>query len=150
MIHISHQLVHAVSFAISDSDSMLDNEFTNNIKFTLKNGESIDLDQRRVRIRENNNGLMAISYLAPFFETMDLENFFEEVLTSEELSMNIADTGDFTVRFRGMVEGKGKELPENLAHKIILLQEPVNLDPRENIRLKGFSRFKLRDEISEN
>lgn len=150
MIHISHQLVHAVSFAISDSDSMLDNEFTNNIKFTLKNGESIDLDQRRVRIRENNNGLMAISYLAPFFETMDLENFFEEVLTSEELSMNIADTGDFTVRFRGMVDGKGKELSENMDYKIILLQEPVNLDPRENIRLTGFSRFKLRDEISEN
>ena len=129
---------------------MFDGEFTNNIKLTLKNGESIDLDQRRVHIRENETGLMAISYLAPFFETMDLENFFEEVLTSEELSMNIADTGDFTVRFRGMVEGKGKELPENLAHKIILLQEPVNLDPRENIQLTGFSRFKLRDEISEN
>ncbi len=150
MIHILRLHVHAVSFAISDSDSMLNNELADNIKLTLKNGESIDLDQKRVKIRENENGLMAISYVAPFFETMDLENFFDEVLTSEELSMNIADTGDFTVRFRGMVDGKGKELPESLSHKIILLQEPVNLDPRENIQLTGFSRFRLRDEISEN
>ena len=72
-------------------------------------------------------------------------SFFDDVVASEELSMNIADTGEFTVRFRGVVDGKGKELPENIVHKIIILQEPVNLDPRDNIQYAGFSRFKLRD-----
>ena len=89
---------------------------------------------------------MAISYVAPYFEAVDIENFFDGVLTSEEVMMNISDTGDMAVRFMGMVDGKGKELPENLEHRIILLQEPVNLDPRENIQLTGFSRFKLKDD----
>ena len=63
--------------------------------------------------------------------------------------MDIGGTGDFTVSFRGIVEGKGKNFPQNLDHRIILLQEPVNLDPRVNIQTKGFSRFKLKSEISE-
>ena len=125
---------------------MVDEEFSNTIRITLKNGDSIELDQGRLHIRENDNGLMAISYVAPYFEAVDIENFFDGVLTSEEVMMNISDTGDMAVRFRGMVDGKGKELPENLEHRIILLQEPVNLDPRENIQLTGFSRFKLKDD----
>lgn len=148
MIHILLQLVLAVSFAISD-DIMLDCEFSNQIKLTLKNGQSIVLDQRRVQIRENENGLMAVSYVAPVFEAMDIENFFDEVLSSEKLSMNIGDTGDFTVSFRGIVDGKGKNFPQNLDHKIILLQEPTCLDPRVNIQTTGFSKFKIRGKLSE-
>lgn len=125
---------------------MIDEEFSNTIRITLKNGNSIELDQGRIHIRENENGLMAVSYVAPYFEAVDIENFFDGVLTSEEVMMNISDTGDVAVRFRGMVDGKGKELPENLEHRIILLQEPINLDPRENIQLTGFSRFKLKDD----
>jgi len=124
---------------------MLNGEFSNTLRLTLNDGSSIELDQNRVQIRENKNGLMAVSYVAPFFETMDIENFFDDVVASEELSMNIADTGEFTVRFRGVVDGKGKELPENIVHKIIILQESVNLNPRDNIQYAGFSRFKLRD-----
>ena len=106
------------------------------------------LDQRRFKIRENQNGLMAVSYVAPVFEAMDMENFFEDVLTSEKMMMDIGDTGDFRVSFRGIVEGKGKNFPQNLDHKIILLQEPTCLDPRENIQLTGFSKFKIRGKIS--
>ena len=124
--------------------------FSNKIRLSLKNGQSIELDQRRVKIRENENGLMALSYIAPVFEIMDLENFFDDVLSSEKLSMNIADTGEFTVSFRGLIDGKGKNFPQNLDHKIILLQEPKCLDPRENIQIKGFSRFKLREKVSQD
>ena len=122
--------------------------FSNTITITKKSGESLVLDQRRVKIRENQNGLMAVSYVAPVFEAMDLENFFEDVLTSEKMMMDIGDTGDFRVSFRGIVEGKGKNFPQNLDHKIILLQEPTCLDPRENIQLTGFSKFKIRGKIS--
>jgi hypothetical protein len=123
-------------------------DFSNSITITKKSGESLVLDQRRVKIRENQNGLMAVSYVAPVFEAMDLENFFEDVLTSEKMMMDIGDTGDFRVSFRGIVEGKGKNFPQNLDHKIILLQEPTCLDPRENIQLTGFSKFKIRGKIS--
>ena len=123
-------------------------DFSNSITITKKSGESLVLDQRRFKIRENQNGLMAVSYVAPVFEAMDLENFFEDVLTSEKMMMDIGDTGDFRVSFRGIVEGKGKNFPQNLDHKIILLQEPTCLDPRENIQLTGFSKFKIRGKIS--
>lgn len=128
---------------------MFNPEFSDKIRITKNPDETIELDQNRVRIRENDKGLMAISYVAPIFEMMDLENFFEDLLTSEKIKMDIGGTGDFTVSFRGIVEGKGKNFPQNLDHRIILLQEPVNLNPRVNIQTKGFSRFKLKSEISE-
>lgn len=129
---------------------MFNSEFSDIIRISIPNTkQSIELDQRRVKIRENQKGLMAVSYVAPVFEAMDIENFFEEVLTSEELKMNIGDTGDFTVRFRGIVEGKNKNFPQNLDHKIILLQGPVSLDPRMNVQLTGFSKFKIRGKISQ-
>ena len=124
-------------------------DFTNKITLTKKSGETLELDQRRVKIRENENGLMALSYVAPVFEAMDLEIFFEGLLTSEKLMMDISGTGDFKVSFRGIVEGKNKNFPQNLDHKIILLQEPTCLDPRENIQLEGFSKFKIRGKISD-
>lgn len=120
---------------------MLESEFSDKIKITKDNGESIELDQRRVRIREKENGLMGVSYVAPVFEAMDLEDFFEGVITSENLMMDISGTGDFRVSFRGVVEGKGKNFPQNWDHKIILLQEPKFLDPRMNVQVTGFSRF---------
>lgn len=126
---------------------MFDSEFSNYI--TLKNRktrQSIKLDQRRVKIRENENGLMAVSYVAPVFEIIDLENFFDDMLSSEKLDMDIGGTGEFKVSFRGIVDGRGKSLPQNIDHRIILLQEPTCLDPRPNIQKTGFSRFKPRNE----
>jgi hypothetical protein len=128
---------------------MFDNQFSNRITITkTKTKESIDLDSRRVQIRENQNGLMALSYLAPVFDIMDLENFFDEVISSEKLNLNISGTGETRVSYRGMVDGKGKNLPQNLDHKIILLQEPTCLDDRENVQITGFSKFKPRGRIS--
>ena len=121
---------------------MLNEDFSNKITLTRSNGEVFELNQRRVKIRKNQNGLMAVSYVAPVFEANDLENFFDGVLTSEKLKMNIGGTGDFTVGFRGIIEGKGKSFPQNLDHKIVLLQTPTCLDSRENIQVTGFSKFK--------
>ena len=123
--------------------------FTNKIRITKGSGEFLEIDQRHVRIRKNENGLMAVSYVAPFFDVVDMDVFFEDVLSSEKLMMDIAGTGDFRVSFRGIVEGKAKNLPENLDHKIILLQEPTCLDNRENVRMTGVSKFKPRGRISD-
>ncbi len=129
---------------------MFTQDFTNKITITKNSKESIELDQRRVKIRENKNGLMAVSYLAPVFEIMDVEDFFEDMLSSEKLTMNISDTGEFKVSFRGIVDGKGKALPQNLDHKIILLQEPICPESIMDVQLTGFSRFRFRDEISDS
>lgn len=129
---------------------MFSQDFTNKITITKNSKESIELDQRRVKIRENKNGLMAVSYLAPVFEIMDVEDFFEDMLSSEKLTMNISDTGEFNVSFRGIVDGKGKVLPQNLDHKIILLQEPICPESIMDVQLTGFSRFRFRDEISDS
>lgn len=128
---------------------MFNDDFSNKITLRrLRTNESIDLDQRRVQIRQNQNGLMAVSYVAPVFDIMDLENFFDEVISSEKLTINISDTGESRVSYRGMVEGKGKNFPQNLDHKIILLQKPTCLDNRENVQVTGFSKFKPRGKIS--
>ncbi|WP_405291568.1 hypothetical protein [Methanobrevibacter sp.] len=128
---------------------MFNDDFSNKITLRrLRTNESIDLDQRRVQIRQNQNGLMAVSYVAPVFDIMDLENFFDEVISSEKLTINISDTGESRVSYRGMVEGKGKSFPQNLDHKIILLQKPTCLDDRENVQVTGFSKFKPRGKIS--
>lgn len=128
---------------------MFNDDFSNKITLRrLRTNESIDLDQRRVQIRQNQNGLMAVSYVAPVFDIMDLENFFDEVISSEKLTINISDTGESRVSYRGMVEGKGKNFPQNLDHKIILLQKPTCLDDRENVQVTGFSKFKPRGKIS--
>ena len=128
---------------------MFNDDFSNKITLRrLRTNESIDLDQRRVQIRQNQNGLMAVSYVAPVFDIMDLENFFDEVISSEKLTINISDTGESRVSYRGMVEGKGKNFPQNLDHKIILLQKPTCLDDSENVQVTGFSKFKPRGKIS--
>ena len=129
---------------------MFNSEISNKITLTKnKSNESFEIDQRRVHIRENKNGLMGVSYVAPIFEIMDLENFFDGVIGSEKLGMDIGGTGEFIVSFRGLVDGRGKNFPQNLDHKIILLQEPKCLDPRENIQIAGFSKFKIKGKISE-
>ena len=129
---------------------MFNSEISNKITLTKKkSNESIEIDQRRVHIRENKNGLMGVSYVAPIFEIMDLENFFDGVIGSEKLGMGIGGTGEFIVSFRGLVDGRGKNFPQNLDHKIILLQEPKCLDPRENIQISGFSKFKIKGKISD-
>lgn len=129
---------------------MFDNEISNRIVIRKENSsEALQLDQRRVLLRENNNSLMAVSYVAPMYEIFDLERFFDTLLACEKLSMDIGDTGEFTVSFRGMVDGKGKKLPHNVGHKIILLQEQISLDSRMKVQSTGFSRFKPKYTIQE-
>ena len=79
---------------------------------------------------------------------MDVENFFDEVISSEKLALDIGGTGESRVSYRGMVDGKEKNFPQNLDHKIILLQKPTCLDDRENVQITGVSKFKPRGRIS--
>lgn len=129
---------------------MVDSNISNKIILTkIKNGESIELDQRRVQIRENQNGIMAVSYIAPIFETMDLEDFFDSMDSSGKLTMDIGGTGEFGVNFRGIIEGKGKNFSQNLDHKILLLEEHHCPKPGEYIQVKRVSKFMPRGKISD-
>ena len=129
---------------------MVDSNISNKIILTkIKNGEFIELDQRRVQIRENQNGIMAVSYIAPIFETMDLEDFFDSMDSSGKLTMDIGGTGEFGVNFRGIIEGKGKNFSQNLDHKILLLEEQHCTKPGEYIQVKRVSKFMQRGKISD-
>ncbi len=129
---------------------MLSSEITNKIRITnVKTKESIELDQRRVQIRENTNGIMALSYKAPLFETFDLEDFFDNLDSSGKLTMDIGGTGEFGVNFRGIIEGKDKNFSQNLDHKILLLEEHKCPKPGEYIQVKRSSKFVPRGKISQ-
>lgn len=89
----------------------------------VKSGDELQIRQDQVQIRENKNGLMAISYKAPLFDTMEFDDFFNGFNSSEKLTINIGGTGDFGVNFRGIVEGKDKNFSQNQDHKILLVEE---------------------------
>lgn len=115
---------------------------SDNIRLTVqRTDESIELDQRRTKIRENQNGLMALSYVGPVFEIMDIENFFDNLLSSEKMGMDIGGSGEFLVSFRGLIEGNHKNFPQNMDHKIILLQEFKYPDLGDNVQVTGFAKF---------
>ncbi len=84
---------------------------------------------------------MAVSYVGPVFEIMDIENFFDNLLSSEKMGMDIGGSGEFAVSFRGLVEGNKKNFPQNLDHKIILLQEFKYPDLGDNVQVTGFANF---------
>ena len=58
---------------------------SDNIRLTVqRTDESIELDQRRTKIRENQNGLMALSYVGPVFEIMDIDGHqIDKVLVTD-------------------------------------------------------------------
>ena len=68
---------------------MFDSQFSNYITLTRKRtNESIKLDQRRVKIRENKNGLMAISYVGPVFEIIDISFDYLIYCCQDETKIN--------------------------------------------------------------
>lgn len=86
-------------------------------------GELIEIHEDYVRIRENEKKLMVFNIKAPIFETEDIERFFEGFNSSEKLMVNICDTGNFPVSFRGLIDGKEKNFSQNMDHKLLLLEE---------------------------
>lgn len=129
---------------------MLGNEISNKIRITnVKTKEFIEIDQERVQIRENLNGLMAFSYKAPLFEMMDLEDFFDNLDSSGKLTVDIGGTGEFGVNFRGLIDGKERNYSQNLDHKLILLENHKCPKPGEYIQVKRTSKFVPRGKISE-
>lgn len=150
MIHILSQPVNAVNSAIlTEGDNVPSSQISNKIRITKRNGEFLELDQRRVQIRENQNGVMALSYKAPLFETAELEDFFNNLNSSDKLDFDIGETGGFGVNFRGIIEGKDKNFSQNLDHKILLLEEQKCFVKEEIRFVKRYSKFVPRGKISE-
>ena len=127
---------------------MLDTDINPFITITKRNtNESIRLHQNNVKIREGQNKLMALSYKASLFDTEDLERFFDDVIASEKLNVDIGGTGDFGVSFRGIIEGKEKNFSQNIDHKILLLEE-FKCPSRDDLKhIKRTSRFVPRGSI---
>ena len=142
MIITLNRPVSAANSATSGCDSV-DNEIDPYIVITkVKSGEKLQIKQNQVKIRENQNGLMAVSYKALLFDTMEFERFFEDFNSSDKLNVNIGGTGDFGVNFRGVIEGKEKNFSQNIDHKILFLEEFKCSSRYDiNFRTKGYSRF---------
>ncbi|WP_409199309.1 hypothetical protein [Methanobrevibacter sp. DSM 116169] len=103
---------------------MSDSEINPYITITkIDSGEKLQIEQKYVSIRENREKVMAVSYKAPLYETIEFEKFFDEVNASQRLKFNIGGTGSIGVNFRGMIDGKEKNPIENINHKIVLLEE---------------------------
>lgn len=130
---------------------MMNNDISPYIVITkVKSGDKLQIRQDQVKIRENQNGLMAVSYKAPLFDTMEFEDFFSNFNSSEKLNIDIGGTGDFGVNFRGIIEGKEKNFSQNIDHKILLLEEFKCSSKYDiNFTAKGYSRFVPKNQMSE-
>lgn len=96
----------------------------NYVKITKVDGnESIEIHENYVRLREGQNKLLAFNVKAPLFETAEIQRFFEGFNSSERLKVNISATGNFGVKFRGIIDGKEKNFSQNMDHIIILFEE---------------------------
>ena len=73
----------------------------------------------------------------------------DQLDSSGKLTVDIGDTGEFGVNFRGIIEGKEKNFAQNLDHKIILLENHKCPKPGEYIQVKRVSKFVPRGKISE-
>ncbi|KZX09930.1 hypothetical protein [Methanobrevibacter oralis] len=107
----------------------------------MRSGDKIQIEQKYVQIREGQNKIMALSYKAPLFETVELERFFDGLNASEKIQLDIGGTGDFGVSFRGLIEGKEKNFSRNIDHKILLLEEYKCPKKGEYVNIKRYSKF---------
>ncbi|ADC46948.1 hypothetical protein mru_1097 [Methanobrevibacter ruminantium M1] len=113
--------------------------------FTIKKireGDSIQLDQKYIKVRSNTDKVIAIHYKAPIERTIELEMFFEDYNPIERLNYNIGDTGWVGANFRGLIDGKDKSLPVDYDYKILLLEEYKCLSKVELKHVKRSSKFR--------
>lgn len=113
--------------------------------FTIKKireGDSIQLDQKYIKVRSNTDKVIAIHYKAPIERTIELEMFFEDYNPIEKLNYNIGDTGWVGANFRGLIDGKDNSLPVDYDYKILLLEEYKCLSKVELKHVKRSSKFR--------
>ena len=123
---------------------MPNSEISEYITFKRTNGEILKVNQKYVGIRARPDGTMAIHYKAPMEDTIEMEKFFDKFTNIEKLKMDIGDTGVFGVNYRGLIEGKDKNLPEDYEYKILMVQEFKCPKKEEYKNMKKSSEFRNR------
>jgi hypothetical protein len=121
---------------------MSETEITPYITMTkIDSGEKLQIMQKYVSIKENNNKIMAVSYKAPIFETIEFEKYFDNMNSSQKIKFNIGGTGSIGVNFRGMIDGKEKNYSQDIDHKIIFLEEYKCPKKEDYKYIKSSSKF---------
>ncbi|MBR5504254.1 MAG: hypothetical protein IKV87_07430 [Methanobrevibacter sp.] len=108
----------------------------------VRDGETLKMDQKFIKVRSNTDKVIAIHYKAPIERTIELEMFFEDYNPIERLNYNIGDTGWVGANFRGLIDGKDKSLPADYDYKILLLEEYKCLSKVELKSVKRSSKFR--------
>jgi len=108
-----------------------------------KSGDTLSIEQKYVKVRSNTNKVLAIHYKAPMYLTAELEMYFDNFSTIDKLNLNIGDTGWIGVNYRGLIDGKANDLPEDYDYKILMLEEHKCPKP-EYRAVKRSSTFKPR------
>ena len=112
--------------------------------FTLmkvRDGDSLKMEQKFIKVRSNTDKVIAVHYKAPIERTIELEMFFEDYNPIERLNYNIGDTCWVGANFRGLIDGKDKDLPVDYDYKILLLEEykcPTKVELRNVKRSSKF------------
>ncbi|MCL2157670.1 MAG: hypothetical protein FWH54_06580 [Methanobrevibacter sp.] len=77
-------------------------EIAENIAFKRDSGEELELNQKYVGLKTRQSGIMTVNFRCPEEEINRVKDFFEKLVTSEPIKLNIGDTGDIECYFKGI------------------------------------------------
>lgn len=77
-------------------------DFGENIKFTKDTGEVLEINQEYVGIKSREDNIMSVNFRVPAQDAQVIKHYFSLFGMIEPLKMDICDTGDRPVFFRGI------------------------------------------------
>jgi len=77
-------------------------DITENVVFKRDSGEELDINQKYVGLKTRKNGVMTVNFRSPEEEINQVKSFFEGLMASEPIKLNIGGTGDIECYFMGI------------------------------------------------
>ncbi|MGL4670009.1 MAG: hypothetical protein ACRCVG_05380 [Methanobacteriaceae archaeon] len=80
----------------------MSSDISDKVLFKKNDGRTLVVLQKYVGLKSRDNGILTVNLRTPEKEMDDIKEFFEAFDTSEPFNMDIGDTGDFGIYFKGI------------------------------------------------
>lgn len=80
----------------------MSSDISDKVLFKKNEGKILEVLQKYVGLKSRDNGILTVNLRTPEEEMGSIKEFFEAFDTSEPFNMDIGDTGDFGVYFKGI------------------------------------------------
>ncbi|MDR2967325.1 MAG: hypothetical protein LBU74_05205 [Methanobacteriaceae archaeon] len=77
-------------------------DIAENVTFKRDSGDILNIDQKYVGLKARQNGILTVNFRSPEEEMNKIKYFFEGLMTSEPIKLDIGETGDIECYFKGI------------------------------------------------